>query len=65
MTRRCLSARLYFRLFPLFCALLFPLAFSLAISMTFPAFGASRRLQIACSFLQGFFHMGTGFGAIL
>ena len=35
------SARLYFRLFLLFCALLFPEAFSLAISMTFPVFDAS------------------------
>jgi hypothetical protein len=43
MTRRCVSARLYFRLFPLFRALFFPLAFSFAISMTFPVFGAPRR----------------------
>jgi hypothetical protein len=29
-----------FRLFPLFSALFFPLAFSFAISMTFPVFSA-------------------------
>jgi hypothetical protein len=39
MTRRCVSLRLYFRLFLLFCALFFPLAFSFAISMAFPVFG--------------------------
>jgi hypothetical protein len=44
MTRRCVSTRLYFRLFPLFCALFFPLAFSFAISMTFPVFGAPDAL---------------------
>jgi hypothetical protein len=38
------STRLYFRLFPLFCALFFPLAFSFAISMTFPVFGAPDAL---------------------
>ena len=43
MTRRCVSARLYSGLFPLFCALFFSLAFSFAISMTFPVFGAPRR----------------------
>jgi hypothetical protein len=43
MTRRRVIARLYFRLFPLFCALFFSLAFSFAISMTFPVFGAPRR----------------------
>jgi hypothetical protein len=48
MTGRCASTRLYFGLFPLFCALFFalffPLAFSLAISMTFPVFGAPDAL---------------------
>jgi hypothetical protein len=40
----CVSARLYLRLFPQFCALFFPLAFSFAISMTFPVFGAPDAL---------------------
>jgi hypothetical protein len=48
MTRRCVSTRLYFGLFPLFCALFFvlffPLAFSFAISMTFPVFRAPGAL---------------------
>jgi hypothetical protein len=48
MTRRRVSTRLYFGLFPLFCALFFvlffPLAFSFAISMTFPVFGAPGAL---------------------
>jgi hypothetical protein len=43
MTRRRVIARLYFRLFPLFCALFFSSAFSFVISMAFPVFGASRR----------------------
>jgi hypothetical protein len=48
MTRRWVSTRLYFGLFPLFCALFFvlffSLAFSFAISMTFPVFGAPDAL---------------------
>jgi hypothetical protein len=48
MTRRRVSTRLYFSLFPLFCALFFvlffPLAFSFAISMIFPVFGAPGAL---------------------
>jgi hypothetical protein len=44
MTRRCVGTRLYFRLFSLFGALFFPLAFSFAISMAFPVFGAPGAL---------------------
>jgi len=32
------------RLFPLFCALFFPVAFSFVISMAFPVFGAREAL---------------------
>src|ERR1051326_9506072 len=56
MTRRCVSARLYFRLFPLFCALFFPLAFSFAISITFPVFGAPRRPVNRLYFFTTGFH---------
>jgi hypothetical protein len=44
MPRRCVSPRLYLRLFLLFCALFFPLAFSFAISMAFPVFGEPAAL---------------------
>jgi hypothetical protein len=48
VTGRCVSTRLYFGLFPLFCALFFvlffPLAFSFDISMAFPVFSASVAL---------------------
>ena len=56
MIRRCVSARLYFRLFPLFCALFFPLAFSFAISITFPVFGAPRRPVNRLYFFTTGFH---------
>jgi hypothetical protein len=44
MPRRRVSAALYFRLFPLFCALFFQSPFSFVISMTFPVFGAPDAL---------------------
>jgi hypothetical protein len=44
MTWRRVSTRLYLRLFPLFCALFFPMVFSLAISMTFPVFARPNAL---------------------
>jgi hypothetical protein len=45
---QAMRPRLYFGLFPLFCALFFvlffPLAFSFAISMTFPVFASPGAL---------------------
>jgi hypothetical protein len=41
LTWGCVSTRLYLRLFPLFCALFFPIVFFLAFSMTFPVFARS------------------------
>jgi hypothetical protein len=41
LTRRCVSPRLYFRLFPLFYALYFRSVLSFDISITCPVFGRS------------------------
>jgi hypothetical protein len=59
MTRRCVSTRPDVRLFPLFCALFFPAAFSFVISMAFPVFAASQRpVNRLYFFSKGFFTSG-------
>ena len=58
------QTRSVFRLFRLFCALFFSLAFSFAISMTFPVFGAPRRpVNRLYFFYDGLNSNGGGEGA--